>query len=148
MAKKVKQKNNSGNIKRIPNSNIKSTDSEKIVWCFDRIDRDGYFRFDTGRGDFNHREVLQKIIDYSNMTWNEVKSQTHDKGKSKHHFLSVDGISQKGIERIQIKKLFDDADSIFSFAFQNKLRIIGIRSNEKFHVVWYDPFHEFFESSK
>ena len=123
-----------------------STDNEKIIWRFDRLDKDGPFAFDLLRKDFKHQEVLGKIIEYSNMTWDSVKKQTHDK-KSKHHYLES-GFSASALQRIKVKLSEDEQDSIFSFALQNKLRLIGIREQEKFHVIWYDPEHQFCPSKK
>lgn len=69
--------------------------------------------------------------------------QTHDNGKSKHHILSPETLSKDAIKSIDKKQLTDNAGCIFSFALQNKLRIIGIKDDEFFHVIWYDPNHEF-----
>lgn len=128
--------------------NKESTDNEKVIWIFDWIDTDGNFAFNPNREDFDCRKVLEKIISFSNQTWAEIKKATHDKGKSKHHMLSYDGISQKGKDRIKVKHLEEYNDSIFSFALENKIRIIGIRDGNKFHVIWFDLNHEFFPSKK
>ena len=126
-----------------------SSEGMTPVWCYDKLDRDGPFAFDTARDDFQHREVLEKIIAYSNMTWADIRKQTHDKkGKSKHHFLEVESLSAQARERLKAKRLEEHSDSIFSFALQNKLRIIGIREDERFHAVWYDPEHGFCPSTK
>lgn len=125
-----------------------STDGEKIIWRFDWLDKAGSFAFDLRRPDFDHREILEKIIAYSNMTWLEVKRQTHDNGKSKHHFLEMGTLSSDAVERVCAKQLQGYDDSIFSFAFQNKLRIIGIRVGRMFYAVWFDPQHQFCPSHK
>lgn len=125
-----------------------STDVQCPVWLFSNIDRAGKFAFDVNREDFKHAEVLGKMIDYSNMTWSEIKRQTHDDGKSKHHLLQHDELSKEAQERFRAKRLDEDSDLIFSFALQNKLRIIGIRRDEKFQVLWYDPEHEVCPSYK
>ena len=109
---------------------------------FDKIDRSGNYAFDVNREDFDHKEVLGKMVDYSSMTWGEVKRQTHDDGKSKHHFLTPGSLSKGAVERLKAKDLEEFSDYIFSFALQNKIRIVGIRNGEKFHVLWYDPNHE------
>lgn len=125
-----------------------STVGEKVIWRFDMIDRAGKFAFDLRRSDFMHCEVLEKMIAYSNMTWQEIERQTHDQGRSKHHFLSVESLSKEAIDRFRIMKLDEYSDSIFSFSLQNKLRVVGIRENEHFHVLWYDPGHEVCPSKK
>ena len=82
------------------------------------------------------------------MTWTEISRQTHDNGKSKHHFLDEDSLSDDAIERIRKKHLEDKVDSIFSFALNNKVRIIGVRDGAEFQVIWYDANHVFANSNK
>ena len=84
--KKSKAKKDKNYVKE--SKPVISTDGEKIIWVFDKIDRSGNYAFDVNREDFDHKEVLGKMVDYSSMTWGEVKRQTHDDGKSKHHFLT------------------------------------------------------------
>lgn len=125
-----------------------STDGENVVWMFDKIDRSGNYAFDVSRDDFDHKEVLGKMIDYSSMTWAEVKRQTHDDGRSKHHFLAPGSLSKEAADRLTARDLEEFSDYIFSFALQNKIRIVGIRNGKKFHVLWYDPNHEICLSQK
>lgn len=87
------------------------------------------------------------MIQYEGVTWGEIKRATHDGGKSKHHFLDADGICQDGIKRVKTL-CSQETDQIFSFALENTLRIIGIRDGLFFHVMWYDPKHEFYPSKK
>ena len=135
--------------KIIPASPKSGSATKTPVWRFDKLDMDGKFAFDLSREDFRYREVLQKIMDYSRMKWQDIEKQTHDRGKSKHHFLkSLDSLSPEARERIRAKHLEEHADAIFSFAFENMLRVIGIREGEEFHVVWYDPKHEFCPSRR
>lgn len=144
--KKVKVKKDKNFVKET--KPVISTDGEKIIWMSDKIDRSGNYAFNINRADFDHKEVLGKIVDYSSMTWGEVKRQTHDDGKSKHHFLTPGSLSKEAVERLKAKDLEEFSDYIFSFALQNKIRIIGIRNGEKFHVLWYDPDHEICPSKK
>lgn len=125
-----------------------STEDKRVVWCFDHIDRGGSFGFTHSQEDFMHKEVLCNLIDYSSMTWAEIRDHTHDKSKSKHHRVSENSISPEAMKRIKHLKLEDYVDSIFSFALNNKLRIIGIRDGRFFIAVWYDPEHAFCQSRK
>lgn len=138
-----KQKND----KTVIRENV-STDNKNIIWTFDKIDTDGQFAFNINRNDFDIHQVMDKMIAYSNMTWAAIKHQTHDNGKSKHHTLNVDGFSDEAKKRFEFKQFQDYSDSVFSFALQNKLRIIGIRTGQIFHAVWYDCNHEFYPSKK
>lgn len=147
--KKQAQKGSSGKATKKVVSIAESSNASKPIWRFDKLDRDGEFRFDLQRQEFNHQEVLSKLIDYGNMTWKEITQQTHDrKNHTKHHFLDYDGLSNAAKKRIKKLNLQEETDIIFSFALQNKLRIIGLRENNEFHIVWYDPNHEFYPSSK
>jgi len=40
------------------------------------------------------------------------------------------------------------ADSIFSFALTNKIRLIGLKEGRVFYVIWYDPNHDFYPVNK
>ena len=146
MVKKTNQKKKADAQKHTIKTDGYTTDNKKVVWRFDMIDRSGKFAFDLNRRDFKYKAFLEKLIDYSSMTWADVKKQTHDDGKSKHHFLS--SLSPEAAERLKAKQLEEYSDSIFSFAFENKLRLVGIREKEDFHALWYDPEHEICPSKK
>lgn len=148
MAKRTNKRESYSSTKQVIKNDTYSSDNEKIAWCFDMIDRSGKFAFDLSREDFKLYDVMEKIVDYGSMTWSEVKKQTHDKGKSKHHTLAIESLSHEALERFKVRCLDDYSDSLFSFAFQNKLRIIGIRDKAFFRVLWYDPEHEVCPSTK
>ena len=76
------------------------------------------------------------------MTWAEIDRQIHDDGRSKHHYLRPGSLSKEAEKRLSAKHLDDHSDQIYSFALQNRLRIVGIREDEFFRVLWYDPNHE------
>lgn len=125
-----------------------SSDGMKIAWCFDMVDKNGPFSFVPERPDFDCQNILNKLISLSSMTWADLKKGTHDKGKSKHHVLSPDKLSSEAMKRVKALNLEEEQDRIFSLALENRLRIIGVRENEKFHVIWYDPKHKFCPSNK
>ena len=125
--------------------NSYSKDGEYPIWTFRNIDRDGIFSFDPNREDFDAQDFLLKMLSFSNMTWGEISKQTHDKGKSKHHFLSASSFSKEAEKRILIKGFEKMTDYIFSFALNNLVRVIGIRNPDllEFEVIWYDTKHQF-----
>ena len=45
-------------------------------------------------------------------------------------------------------QLEESSDQLYSIALQNKLRIVGLRDKDRFHVLWYDPEHEVCTSQK
>ncbi|MBR5913977.1 MAG: hypothetical protein IKZ58_06415 [Selenomonadaceae bacterium] len=123
-----------------------STDNCIIVWSFDKVDRNGIFSFDLSRKDLDIENLFQKILEFSTMKWCELFPT--DKRKSRHHTLSKESLSKQALERIEVLKLDEDTDSIFSLALNNKARLIGIRNGAVFQVIWYDANHEFSISNK
>ncbi len=119
-----------------------SSDNKKIVWRFDKIDKAEKFAFNFKRDDFDSEKFIEKLLSYSTMTWAEAKRQTHDNCVSKNHLLAVESLSKEAQNRLKAKELEEFSDSIFSFALDNKWRIIGIRQDEFFDVLWHDPKHE------
>ena len=138
-------KSNIGNNKKQVNSAHDasvSTDRETLVWSFDRIDKNGTFKFELEREDMEHKELLYYMMQYSARTWDSIKKDTHDGGKSKHHYLGYDSLCKHAQDRIRIMQI-EDIDIIYSLALTNKLRIIGLRDGRVFRAVWFDPEHEF-----
>ena len=148
MSREKKTKKNKGPIVKTIVKDDVSYEDKVPAWMFDKVDKSGKFAFDINRQDFNHQKFLDKIVSYSSMTWAELKIQTHDNGKSKHHFLSVDDLSKDAQKRIEAMHLDEDTDRLYSIALENKLRIIGLRERDRFHVLWYDPQHDVCPSVK
>lgn len=123
---------------------------DKIVWRFHRVDKDGKFAFDTNRPDFNYKLLLEKLLAYSTMTWQEIQQATHDKGKSKNHLIrnAQEEISKEAWQRIEVMHLEEDSDSLYSFALTNIERVWGLKTGNEFHVLWYDPKHDVFPSKR
>jgi len=120
-----------------------------ITWTFRNVDNDGKFAFNPNRNDFNAKDFVEKMLAYSNMTQHEIKNQTHDADKSKHHYLeNLDCLSTEARQRIKAKQFEDKTDKLFSLALNNKTRIIGFLDGAEFQVVWYDANHEFCPSPK
>lgn len=149
--KRQKQVHKKGNV-RLKKEVVLSPNSQNTgfpIFRFDRIDKQGAFAFDTTRTDFKHKDFLDKMIAYSQMTWAEIARQTHDSGKSKHHYVKeIQRFSPAARERLKSLKLEDFSDDLFSFALNNKLRIIGLRLDDHFHVLWYDSEHLVYPSVK
>ena len=125
-----------------------STDTRCLIWIFDAVDVDGDFNFDPKRSDFDAEEIFAKLIHFSKRTWSEIKKDTHDDGRSKHHFLNDARLSPEAEKRISRLNLDDQRDQIFSLSLSNMCRIIGLRDHEYFRVKWFDPKHKFCPSQK
>ena len=117
--------------KRDPSENLRP------VFSFADIDKDGKFAFAPKRNDFEIELVLTRLIEYSSMKWSAIRAATHGhSNKTKHHFLDYASLSKDAKDRIAIKQLQEQADAIFSFALNGKIRIIGIRKDEIFKIIF------------
>jgi hypothetical protein len=144
--KKIKC-DNKQRSKRIAPPQSVNTDKETPFWCFDNPDNDGMFRL--SKETVNSELLIDKLLSLSKLTWAQIKTATHDESKSKNHELDYANISSSAKERIKAKKLSDeDIDALFSIAFTNKIRLIGLKKGRTFHAIWYDSNHEFYLSSK
>lgn len=118
------------------------------IWDFSRVDRNGPFAFNVGSPEMDVSELLNKIVNYSSMTWAEIMHQTHDEGRSRNHFLDPSSLSKDAKMRLSACDIGEDQDNIFSLALTNTKRLIGLRENAVFIVLWYDPTHKFCPSTK
>lgn len=125
------------------------TDDQLQLWCLKKIDRNGKFGFDVNKEDFEHKRLVEIIIDYTGKTWSEIKSEKHHaRGRTCHHELSPESLSKDAKSRILAMGLDEYADSLFSMKISSIIRIIGYREGQVFNAVWYDPKHEFCPSTR
>ena len=148
MAKQKQIKRLQGRPEKTIVKNEVSYEATTPAWMFDKIDRNRKFAFDITRKDFEHYEFLDKMLAYATMTWAQLRRQTHDDGKSKHHYLDPDKLSKEAQDRLSAMHLEESSDQVYSIALSNKLRIVGLRDKDKFHVLWYDPEHDVYPSTK
>lgn len=83
------------------------------------------------------KDILEKLRNFETMKWKEIEN-------SKNHRLSYDSVSKeakKELDRI-------GEQEAFSFRLTGPNRLIGIRRNETFYIIWWDPDHKFCPSRK
>lgn len=154
--KKIPFEARSDASRRVPNGaadakSPRQTDGVLLAWSFDMIDRDGKFRFvHQDLEGAQAKKLLGKVVEFSQLTWSEIKSAKNSSGRNKHHFLSYESLSPDAKKRFSIRKFDQNEyhDQLFSLALENKLRIIGIRDGNVFHPIWYDPEHQVCPSRK
>ncbi|WP_437834337.1 hypothetical protein [Sorangium sp. So ce1153] len=81
--------------------------------------------------------LLLKIREIESRAWVEI-----DKNKKHDHYIDWDKLSQEAQRRLEALELDDGRDSLFSFRIGGKLRIYGLRINNVFCVLWWDPEHK------
>ncbi len=84
--------------------------------------------------------VLPKLKDFETMTWQEISGH-------RHHSIPVDTLSANAKRRLSDLKL-DDIDEVFSLALTGTQRVVGIRDQNVFRVLWWDPEHRVCSSHK
>jgi hypothetical protein len=84
------------------------------------------------------KDVLLKIIDklknFEHATWPEI-----ERGGS--HFTQVNRLIGDAQRRLQVLRL-DDTNDLFSLRLSGLERLWGLRSNDVFSILWWDPDHQ------
>ena len=83
---------------------------------------------------------------------NIIEFKFYDKFESIKEYYYKDTFFRPFLDEIKIiyyifnknnKNILSNTTNVhISFAFNNKLRIIGLRQGDYFYVLWYDPEHE------
>lgn len=109
------------------------------LWALRILDPDGPW----GRGTITGTDfcdLLQRLKGFESMTWGEIVG-----GGS--HFVDVQGCSRRARDRL-IELRHDDTDSLFSLRITGRRRLFGIRDANVLSILWWDPEHEVYPSSK
>jgi len=94
----------------------------------------------------NLEAVLNGLKSYEEFTWHQIKTMTHDRGKTKNHSVKLEGLTKEAQNRLtQIKS--DDIAEVFSLRFNNLFRVIGIRDGAVLYILWIDPDHKVCKTS-
>ena len=121
--------------------NQKSQDQEKVAWRFSAVDRDGKWKCSLSVLNVQTvKNILRKLHDFDSRKWSEIKG-------NKSHNIPVSKICSDAQKRlIHIKR--DDIDTLFSIRISGRERIWGIRDQNVFSILWWDPKHEVYPSKK
>lgn len=125
-----------------------------IIWNFRYLFMDGDFGFHSDNMDSRTSEKLFRFFhDYSEKTWNEVKTETRNTSKhnpSKHHNIPFDKINKSVLNLLESR--FNDElyeyDGLFSFHVDSRLRIWGIKAEDVFFVLFCDKNHQIYKVDK
>jgi hypothetical protein len=79
-------------------------------------------------------DILEKLKLFENSTWPDI-----ERGGS--HFITVNRVIKEAQERLRILRL-DDTDELFSLRLSGTERLWGLRYNDVFSLLWWDPDHE------
>lgn len=118
---------------KVPRSLPFRDNDDKISWQFSTMDMTGPFKFCHIRPQ-TWGKILDRLKHLDARTWAEVIGE-------RDHPIAVEILSPKAKKRLQeIQR--DDIDAVFSFHLEGEPRIVGVRVNNVFQVLWWDPNHE------
>lgn len=126
-------------------SDPESWKKRKPVWAFN-LYRVQESRWSVECEDFAIN-CIPKLKHFEGMTWEDIMRQTHDKGKSSNHFISIDALCSEA-QKILINEQYYPTDQLFSLRIDNMRRLIGFLDDGIFCVLWYDQNHEIVKSNK
>ncbi len=79
-------------------------------------------------------QIIGKLKSFERSAWADI-----ERGGS--HFIGVESIIRDAQRRLEMLKL-DDTDELFSLRLSGLERLWGLRSNDVFSVLWWDPNHQ------
>ncbi len=110
-----------------------STDVLKPSWLLQRMDLDGPWSWRRCAGE-DLLEVKSKLAGFETMTWGQILQGTGS------HAVSAEGICKEARDRLTKLRL-DGVDTLVSLRLAGKQRVWGIRLEHRFQVMWWDPNH-------
>lgn len=147
MSKKIPRVNECVNARKIPrkgeidpNSYLAKSPSWRFSCCDKNHEK---WKVDHNKID---AEILEKLVAYESMTWQEILNQTNGRGHSKNHRISVHKIHKDAQKRLNELNITED--TLFSLAPKGKLRLFGQLVDGVFYFLWIDPNHEVCPSKK
>ncbi|MGE0083713.1 MAG: hypothetical protein AB7S75_04770 [Desulfococcaceae bacterium] len=109
------------------------------VWQAGIIDLNGPW----GWMEISHRvfldNILPKLQHFESMSWHEILGRNN-------HEVEVEKISKKAQKRLTDLKL-DDYETLVSLRLTGPQRVWGIKMQNIFKILWWDPNHEVYPST-
>jgi hypothetical protein len=129
--------------------NPDSSATETPIWSFSKCDSDCE-NWCIGRAmdhDSFWNQIIARLNCYETMTWAQIEAATGAKSHGNmNHFVSIDRLTPEAEKRF--RELDIPEDSLYTLNLQGSHKLIGIRSNRRFYLVWYDPNHEVVKQEK
>ncbi len=87
--------------------------------------------------------IRQRLANFETMTWNEILV----KGKKRNHTIQVEDLPSENQKRLrEIGQ--QDVDQLVSLSVSGRERIFGILDKAVLRLLWWDPEHQVYPSSK
>jgi hypothetical protein len=119
-----------------PRSTHNDTKKSTPVWIFLLSDTDADWSGCDGTQK-HVRNILAILGKYETMTWSDIEGK-------RNHSIPVGSLTKIAQKRLQELNL-DDISYLFSLHVNGLQRLWGIKENEEFRVLWWDPKHEVYK---
>lgn len=86
------------------------------------------------------KEFLDKIFENQKLSWQEIRN-------NKSHEVELDQIIPEARKRLEEIEQ-DEIATLYSLRLTGRMRIWGIKDNNIFWILWWDPHHEVCPSLK
>jgi len=92
------------------------------------------------------REILDFLTAVSKKSWDQIKEDQTERGKSQHHHQRVEGLCKEARTLLQKGEL-DDLTMLYRFGVSRRARLWGYRHKGTFHILWWDPEHRVYPTT-
>lgn len=120
---------------------LPSSDTDKPVWRFSLLDWDGPWGWRDIEA-LKWQEILQKLGYFETRTWADIKSDRNN------HSVEIQNSPNPEVPKRLAEIHQEDIDELFSLRFSGKERLWGILDNHILKILWWDPHHEIWPSTK
>ncbi|MCK5798881.1 MAG: hypothetical protein KAI47_16930 [Deltaproteobacteria bacterium] len=120
---------------------VRDLSKEQPKWRFSLLDIEGPWSPLNAKSKDVVLAVLSRLKDFETMTWQAIRA-------SKSHYVTdIDKLSKAARDRLN-KLNLDDMDGLYSLRFSGTQRLWGFLRDGVFDILWWDPIHEVYPSSK
>lgn len=123
-----------------PRSDERSYKQSTPLWAFSMLDLGGPWCWSCMDA-ASIRLVHERLKNFETMTWSEIEGP-------ENHPLSPSSLSREATRRLDELERDDLAESLFSLRVTGAKRVIGVRHQHIFKIMWWDPEHTVAPSKK
>lgn len=116
-------------------------ESQTIVWHINTICREGNWGWEKVGREVFWKDIVKKLSSFESMTWAKIKA-----GKCGKTILVSKICSDARRHLSEIGR--DDEEKLFELRLSGKKRVWGIRDRRVLRVLWWDPEHTVYPSTK
>jgi hypothetical protein len=120
---------------------LPSNEQDKPAWRFYQLDWDGPW----GWRDIEvekWQEIFYKLGHFETRTWADIK------GDGNNHAVEIQSCPNPEVPKRLAEIHLDDIDELFSLRLSGKERVWGILEAHILKILWWDPNHEVWPSTK